>query len=80
MKLQQDFESRLESMTKLALAEKWLKPQAVYGIWPAQSEGDDLIIYAPTTDGSTPSIPIKRFTFARQIGAESFAWQTTLPV
>ena len=71
VKLQQDFESRLESMTKQALAEKWLKPQAVYGIWPAQSEGNDLIVYAPTTDGSTPSIPIKRFTFARQIGAES---------
>ena len=71
VKLQQDFETRLDSMTKQALIEKWLKPQAVYGIWPAQSQGNDLIIYAPTSDGSIPSQPISRFTFARQIGADN---------
>lgn len=70
-KLQREFEERLAIMTKLALAEKWLRPQAVYGIWPAQSSGDDLIIYEPTVDGSTASREISRFTFARQLAGES---------
>jgi len=29
-----------------------LRPQAVYGYWPCNSDGDDLIIYAPPTDGA----------------------------
>ncbi len=70
-KLQREFEERLALMTKQALAEKWLRPQAVYGIWPAQSSGDDLIIYAPPVDGSIPSREISRFTFARQLAGES---------
>ena len=46
-KLQAEFEKRLEKMKKEALSSNWLKPQAVYGYWPAQSDGDDLIIYDP---------------------------------
>ncbi len=69
--LQQEFEARLERMTKQALSEKWLTPQGVYGIWPAQSEGNDLIVYAPATDGATPTQPIARFTFARQLAGDN---------
>ena len=69
--LQKEFDERLAHMTSQALKEHWLVPQAVYGIWPAQSEGDDLIIYAPPTDNATPNRQIARFTFARQLGAEN---------
>ncbi len=69
-KLSREFEERLERMTRQALEEKWLMPQAVYGIWPAQSSGNDLIVYAPPAKGAAAGQPIARFTFARQLGGE----------
>jgi 5-methyltetrahydrofolate--homocysteine methyltransferase len=69
-KLSREFEERLERMTRQALEEKWLMPQAVYGIWPAQSSGNDLIVYAPPAEGATAGQPIARFTFARQLAGE----------
>jgi 5-methyltetrahydrofolate--homocysteine methyltransferase len=41
--------------------EKILQPQVVYGYFPCQSDGDDVIVYAE--DGRTPQT---RFTFPRQ--------------
>ena len=46
-KLEKEFEARLDQMTRAALREHTLKPQAVYGYFPANSEGDDLVIYDP---------------------------------
>ena len=44
-----------------------LKPQAVYGYWPCNSEGDDLIIYRPPEPGAEPAHDeLLRFTFPRQ--------------
>ena len=43
--------------------ERILQPQVVYGYFPCQSEGNDLIVYAE--DGRTPKV---RFTFPRQPG------------
>ncbi len=45
-KLQKEFGKRLEKMKKEALKAGWLKPQAVYGYFPCQADGDDLIVYA----------------------------------
>jgi len=42
-KLKAEFEARLLKMQKEALKNRWLQPQAVYGYWPCQSDGDDLI-------------------------------------
>ena len=42
-------------------AEQILQPRVVYGYFPCQSEGNDLIVYAE--DGRTPKV---RFTFPRQ--------------
>ena len=54
-KLKAEFEERLEKMTKEALRYKWLKPQGVYGLFPCQSDGDELIIYDPATiDTASP--------------------------
>jgi 5-methyltetrahydrofolate--homocysteine methyltransferase len=65
-KLEQEFESRLERMTREALQEKWLRPKAVYGYWPAQSDNGDLILYAPESIKDAKPREISRFTFPRQ--------------
>ncbi|HSL41923.1 MAG TPA: methionine synthase, partial [Anaerolineales bacterium] len=65
-KLKAEFDDRLEKMTKEALRTKWLKPQGVYGYFPCQSDGDDLIIYHPDTVNSASPDELTRFTFPRQ--------------
>jgi 5-methyltetrahydrofolate--homocysteine methyltransferase len=64
--LKEEFDARLEKMTKEALRTKWLKPQGVYGYFPCQSDGDDLIIYHPDTVNSASPDELTRFNFPRQ--------------
>ena len=52
-------EPLLRSLIDRAVAEQILTPAVVYGYWPAQSEGNDLIVYPD------PGEPL-RFTFPRQ--------------
>jgi len=63
--LKVEFNARLEKMTKEALREGWLKPQAVYGLFPCQADGDDLVIYNPESLLGTPEA-MTRFHFPRQ--------------
>ena len=66
-----EFEPTLARLTTEAKREGWLKPQAVYGFFPAQSQGNDLIVYDPDAyarDGTTREIA--RFHFPRQEGRE----------
>jgi len=65
-KLKADFDERLAKMTKEALREKWLQPQGVYGFFPCQSDGDELIIYDPATIDIASPDELTRFTFPRQ--------------
>ena len=65
-KLEAEFESRLAKMKRDALQEGWLKPQGVYGFWPCQAEGDDLVIYDPESLNATKVSPIEKFSFPRQ--------------
>ena len=70
-KLEAEFEARLEQMGKDAIARSTLNPQAVYGYFPGNSDGDDLIIYDParySTSGET--VEVGRFTFPRQPGGD----------
>ena len=60
-----EFEARLAKMQKQAILKKWLQPQAVYGYWPCQADGDELIIYDPETIDDAP-VEINRFSFPRQ--------------
>ncbi|MDR3574857.1 MAG: methionine synthase [Anaerolineaceae bacterium] len=65
-KLQAEFEARLDQMRRQAIREEWLCPQGVYGYWPAQGDGDDLILYDPgSVKGGSPE-ELMRFTFPRQ--------------
>ncbi len=75
-RLKADFDARLERMKRDAMKTGWLKPQAVYGYFPCQADGDDLIIYDPADirfsasqsvpESDSPLRPLTRFTFPRQ--------------
>ena len=73
-KLEAEYEERLERMTRDALRDKTLKPQAVYGFFPGNSDGDDLVIYDPAPfqaalgngNGDVERREIARFAFPRQ--------------
>jgi len=67
-RLRAEFEERLARMQREALREGWLRPQGVYGYWPCQAEGDDLLIYTPpdTPDAPPEGEVIARFQFPRQ--------------
>ena len=65
-KLKKEFDDRLQKMTRDVLKDGWLKPQAVYGYFPCQSLGDELIVYDPDTiQGGRPE-ELTRLTCPRQ--------------
>jgi 5-methyltetrahydrofolate--homocysteine methyltransferase len=67
--LQLEYEGRLVQMQRRALDDGWLKPQGVYGYWPAVAEGNDVILFDPTTEKGNPE-ELLRFSFPRQTGGE----------
>jgi 5-methyltetrahydrofolate--homocysteine methyltransferase len=70
-KLSAEFEERLARMKREAIRKRWLYPQAVYGYFPANSSGDDLIIYDPQRYAeSGERVEIARFSFPRQDDGE----------
>jgi 5-methyltetrahydrofolate--homocysteine methyltransferase len=55
-----------------ALRNSWLRPQAVYGYFPVQSDGNTVIVYDPAavaSDGGARR-ELGRFTFPRQEGRD----------
>ncbi|MCR4338544.1 MAG: methionine synthase [Gemmatimonadaceae bacterium] len=67
-----EFEPTLARLKADAVARKWLEPQAVYGYFPVQSVGNDIIVYDPAayqSDGGSLR-EIARFHFPRMIGRE----------
>jgi 5-methyltetrahydrofolate--homocysteine methyltransferase len=52
------------------IAEKWFEPKAVYGFFPCQSDGNDLLLYEAPKNGWQPGAPspreLQRFSFPRQ--------------
>ena len=68
--LEVEFEQRLDAMRRAALREGWLKPRAVYGYWPVQSGGNDLIIYEPGSVQAGMPSELMRMTFPRQESEE----------
>jgi len=70
VKLKAEFDARLDRMKREAIRSSYLKPQAVYGYFPAQSNGNTLIVYDPTdyaaSNGHKQLKEIARFNFPRQ--------------
>ncbi len=61
-RLKAEFDARLDRMKREAMREKWLNPQGVYGLFPCQAEGDDLIVYNPENLDEV----LTKFNFPRQ--------------
>jgi 5-methyltetrahydrofolate--homocysteine methyltransferase len=57
--IQDDFKPRLERMWR---EQDYLNPRAVYGYFPVNADGDDLVFFDP----EDPSREIERLTFPRQ--------------
>ncbi|HEY8165241.1 MAG TPA: methionine synthase [Gemmatimonadaceae bacterium] len=67
-----EFEPALARLKADAKQNGWIVPQAVYGYFPAQSQGTDVIIYDPAayvSDGGALR-EIARFHFPRMVGRE----------
>jgi 5-methyltetrahydrofolate--homocysteine methyltransferase len=70
--VKEEFEPTLERLKQDAKKNGWITPQAVYGYFPAQSKGNDVIIYDPaaySSDGGSLR-EIARFHFPRMVGRE----------
>jgi 5-methyltetrahydrofolate--homocysteine methyltransferase len=66
-----EFEPARMRLEESAKCEGWLEPRAIVGYFPAQSSGNDLIVYDPdayAADGATREIA--RFHFPRMEGRE----------
>lgn len=66
----QEIRPHYRALVERCEREKILNPQAIYGFWPCNADGDDLVIYAPPGDSGAPADDhgpeIFRFTFPRQ--------------
>jgi 5-methyltetrahydrofolate--homocysteine methyltransferase len=61
-KLKADFDIMVRDLVREAERDGWLEPKVVYGYFPCQSHGHDLIVYDPTDR----SKELTRFVFPRQ--------------
>jgi len=60
--LEQTVSPLFERLKQECIQEGWLRPQVVYGFWPCNSLGDDLIVFDPEDQDRE----IERFSFPRQ--------------
>ena len=71
--LRRQFDLRRVAMLAQAQKEGWLQPQAVYGYWPALTEGDELVVYDPETINAAHPQELERFAFPRQTIGEGLS-------
>jgi 5-methyltetrahydrofolate--homocysteine methyltransferase len=67
-KYSRDFDERYERMTAELAESPWLDLLILYGYWPVQSSGNDLIVYSAEDSQSSRPREIARFQFPRQTG------------
>jgi 5-methyltetrahydrofolate--homocysteine methyltransferase len=74
--VREDFEPRRLRLQREAKEKGWLRPIAVYGYFPCQSEGQDLVVHDPAAFAPGTLTPrgkieeVARFTFPRQADRE----------
>ncbi len=66
--VEQEFRPRLDRMLREARQQRYLQPRVIYGYFPCQSSGNELIIYDPQeyAEGNGKLKEIVRFRFPRQ--------------
>jgi 5-methyltetrahydrofolate--homocysteine methyltransferase len=69
--VEEKFRPILKELEEEVIAKGFLEPKAVYGYFPCQSEGNDIIVYDPSAakpgeKSSTHPKELLRFTFPRQ--------------
>ena len=64
--LKADFDLKVRDLMREAERDGWLEPKVVYGYFPVQSHGHDLIVYDPADRAKE----LTRFVFPRQPGRE----------
>jgi 5-methyltetrahydrofolate--homocysteine methyltransferase len=65
--VEQQFRPRLQRMLREARQQRYLHPKAVYGYFPCQSSGNELLVYDPEALQKNGSLrEITRFRFPRQ--------------
>jgi len=60
-----EFRPRLDRMLREARQQRYLQPRVIYGYFPCQSSGNELIIYDPRDEGRRRR-EVMRFRFPRQ--------------
>ncbi|MGI9090930.1 MAG: vitamin B12 dependent-methionine synthase activation domain-containing protein, partial [Gemmatimonadaceae bacterium] len=69
--IRNEFEPVLERLKQDAAARGWIKPEAVYGYFPAQSSGNDILVYDPQAYvAAGEKREVARFHFPRMVGRE----------
>ncbi|NTW00654.1 MAG: methionine synthase [Oscillochloris sp.] len=76
-RLKAEFDLKVRDMLREAERDGWLEPKVVYGYFPVQSQGQELIVYDPASiqeagdqrPGARPR-ELTRFMFPRQPGRE----------
>jgi 5-methyltetrahydrofolate--homocysteine methyltransferase len=64
---------RLRQLQDEVIASGLFEPKVVYGYWPAQSEGNDVVVYDPANDFGDivrPDSPLRRPTVPRSLPGE----------
>jgi 5-methyltetrahydrofolate--homocysteine methyltransferase len=66
--VEKEFRPRLERMLRQARQQRYLQPRVIYGYFPCQSSGNELLIYDPQeyTGGNGTLVESSRFIFPRQ--------------
>jgi 5-methyltetrahydrofolate--homocysteine methyltransferase len=78
--LEDEYFPRLAEFKRLAHDRNYIQPEAAYGYFPAQSAGNEVIVYDPSDaaglsrlragDGPDTARVLERFTFPRQVAEE----------
>jgi 5-methyltetrahydrofolate--homocysteine methyltransferase len=61
-RLKAEFDLKVRDLIREAERDGWLEPKVVYGYYPCQSQGNELIVYDPANRSSE----LNRFVFPRQ--------------
>ncbi|MBC8075742.1 MAG: methionine synthase, partial [Chloroflexales bacterium] len=65
-RLRAEFDARLGALLREAERDGWLDLKAIYGYFPAQAQGNDVIIYDPASVAGGAPRELTKFTFPRQ--------------